>query len=176
MISQFLVPIYLPRATIGASLSFYLLVAKGMENIRNKSIKLSIIGLIIFFSLANIIRYYTKINKEQWREVANYIDINAEPGDLLLFNAGFCQENVFDYYSKRTDLNKKPFTEKTRDINEENIKELEPTVKGHNRIWLILSHSHDYKGLIAKTLSESYNLLYYKKYVGIEVYLFEKNE
>ncbi len=65
----------------------------------------------------------------------------------MLFNAGNI-EVVFDYYSERNDLIKKPFPEKTRNVNENNIKELEPTVKGYDRIWLILSHSHDYKSMI----------------------------
>ena len=41
------------------------------------------------------------------------IDTNAQPGDLLLFNPGCCQKNIFDYYSKRTDLIKKPFVHET---------------------------------------------------------------
>jgi len=177
LISQFLTPIYWTRYTIAASLAFYILIAKGIDNINIKSIKLAVIILVIVFSLGCLGEYYSEVNKEeQWRDVANYIDINAESGDLLLFNAGACQEYVFDYYSKRTDLNKKPFTEKTRDIDEENIKELGPSVEGYNRVWVILSHSHDYKGLIKKTLNESYNLSYHEKYVGIDLSLFVKDE
>ena len=176
ILSQFSTPIYITRYTIAASLAFYILIAKGIDNINTKSIKLAIIILVIAFSLGCVGEYYTEVDKEQWREVANYIDINAESGDLLLFNAGCCQETVFDYYSKRADLNKKPFTEKTRDIDEKNIKELRPTVEGYSRVWVILSHSRDYKGLIKKTLNESYSLSYQKKYVGIDLSLFVKDE
>ncbi|MFX0202078.1 MAG: glycosyltransferase family 39 protein [Candidatus Hodarchaeota archaeon] len=189
VISHFSAPIYITKATISASLAFYLLVAKGISNI-NYKYKFVIASIIVAFSLLNIWKYYTEVNKEQWRDVANYIDTNAEHGDLLLFNAGFCQENAFDYYSERTDLIKKPFPEKTRDVfyfstvDEEDVKELMPTVDGYNRVWVILSHSRDHNGLIEKTLRESYNLSYhkkyvvsteiYQKYVGVEVYLFEK--
>jgi hypothetical protein len=173
IISRFSTPIYWDRYTIGASLAFYLLVAAGIRNIGHKYVKLAIIGIIIVFSLVSVRGYYTTVNKEQWRDVANYIDTNAKHGDLILFNAYYCQK-PFDYYSKRTDLTKKPFPEKTRDVNEENIKKLEPTLEGYNRVWLILAESGDSKGLIKKTLSESYNLSYGNKYVQVEVYLFEK--
>ena len=173
IISLFLTPIYWTRFTIAASLAFYILIAKGIDNINNKSIKLVVIILVIALSLGCVGEYYSEVNKEQWREVANYIDINAESGDLILFHQGWCQI-VFDYYSKRTDLNKKPFT--VRDINEENIKELGPTVNGYNKVWVIHSHSSDYKGLIKKTLNESYNVAYHKKYVGIDLSQFVKEE
>lgn len=180
IISLFSTPIYWTKYTIAASLAFYILIAKGIDNINTKSIKLVVIILVIALSLGNVSDYYSEVNKGQWREVTNYIDINAESGDLILFYKGYCQKNVFDYYSKRTDLNKKPFTV-GRDINEENIKELGPTVDGYNKVWLILCHSRDYnKGLIKKTLNESYNLSYHKeygkKYLDIDLSLFVKEE
>jgi len=98
--------------------------------------------------------------------VANYIDENAENGDLLLFNAGFCQ-TVFNYYFKRDDLIEKPFPEETEYVDAENINELEPTVKGYSRVWLILSYSPDDERLIEKKLSEFYHLSYYEKYIDL---------
>lgn len=176
IISQFSTPIYTTRNTISASMAFYLLIAKGITNINNKFIKSFTIFLIIILPLGNLWGYYTEINKEQWREVADYIDLNSKPGDLILFNAGAVQENGFDYYSKRKDIIKKPFTEKTRDIDENNIKELWPIVEGYQRVWVILSHSNDDKGLIKKTLNESYNMNENKEYKGIMIYLFIKNK
>lgn len=183
LISKFYYSIYRIRYTIGASLALYLLTAKGINNIKFSSIKrirninfdykylkLVIIGIIITLSLVKISSYYERVDKEQWRDAVYYIETNAETGDLLLFNAGFTQD-VFDYYSKRTDLVKRGLPSK---VDEDNIKELEPTVQGYNRVWVILSHSRDYKGLIKQTMSQSYNLVAYKGYRGIEIYLFQK--
>lgn len=182
IISQFSQPVYRYRCTIGASLAFYLLVAYGIRNIKYTYAKLVIITIVIVFSLVNVWGYYTEVNKEQWRNVANYIDTNAQPGDLLLFSPGYCQKNVFDYYSKRTDLIKKPFIQGTfmdvvgRKVSvDELTKELKLNVEGYNRVWVVVWQGFDRKGLIKKTLSESYNLLYDKKYVGpVTVQLFEK--
>jgi mannosyltransferase len=170
IISRFSTPIYHTKYTIVASLAFYLLVAKGINTISQKYLKLIIIIVIIVFSLVYIRGYYTKINKEQWRDVANYIDTNANNGDFLLFSSGI-QDIIFNYYSKRTDLIKKGFYAQ---VDEENIKELAPTVKGYRRVWIILSHSRDEKELITKKLIETYNLSYQNKYKGIKLYLFER--
>ncbi len=176
VISQFLTPIYHTRYSMGVSLAFYLLVAKGIKNISlSKAIKPIVVSLIIIFSLVNVWNYYNKVNKEQWREVANYVESNAKPGDIVLFNAGFTQV-PFDYYSEeRTGLIKKSFPEGF-EVNEENIKELDPVVEDHNRVWLIFSHRNDRAELINEALGESYNLSDHKKYVGINVYLWEYRE
>ncbi len=175
IISRFSTPIYLYRYTIGASLAFYILVACGIRNIGYKYVKLAIISVIIVLSLTHVRGYYTTVHKAQWREIANYIDTKAEHGDLLLFHKGF-EQDPFDYYSKRTDLSKRRFPDKSwEDVDEQNIKELGPTVEGFNKVWVILSlYRGDSKELIKKTLSESYNLSHDNKYFGIEVYLFEK--
>jgi len=175
IISRFLTPVYHTRYTIVASLAFYLLVSKGISNIHHKYFKIIVISVVIVFSLVSIRGYYTKINKEQWRDVAHYVDTTAKNGDLLLFNSGDCID-LFNYYSKRTDLIKKSFPEKSRYVDEENIKELKPTLEGYQKVWLILSHSRDEKGLITKRLNRAYNLSYREKYIGIEISFFERRE
>jgi uncharacterized membrane protein len=182
LISQVSASIYWDRSTIVALPAFYLLVAAGIRKIGHKCLKLVIIGAVIIGSLAGVWGSHSTVNKQQWRGIANFIGEKAKKGDLLLFNAGF-NELPFDYYSKRTDLIKKPFPEDASDVDEHNIKELEPTVKGYNRVWVILAHSGDFNGRIKKILSQSYNLSYSKEYESIthnkyhhivEVSLFEK--
>jgi hypothetical protein len=165
MISKVSAPIYWYRYTIVASLAFYLLVAKGIRNIGSGYLKLAIISLVILGSLVDVQGYNMATNKERWREVVAYVETNAEHGDLILFNAGYSQL-PFDYYSRRTDLIKRPFPENTRDVDKENIKELASIIESYNRVWVIQSHSGDYEGLINETLGESYNLSYQQEYVS----------
>lgn len=171
IISQFFTPIYIVRITIASSLSFYLLIAKGIEEIQHKFITIIIFSLLIIFAMININQYYFKINNEQWRETVNYIDRNAKSKDLILTQAKICQD-VVEYYSKRTDLNKKIFVKIEKyNLNENDIKELELNIKGFNRIWLILSYTYDN---VEKILKKTYKLLNYKNYFGIKLYLFKK--
>ncbi len=142
--------------------------------------------------MVNVWGYYTGPDKAQWRSVANYIDTNAQPGDLLLIRPAYCQKSVFDYYSKRTDLIKEPFIQGTfyedalsvvgRKVSvDELTKEIRLNVEGYNRAWVVVwwwgfgQPGFDCKALLKKTLSESYNVLYDKEYFShITVHLFEK--
>jgi len=184
LISLFIVPVYLARYTIGASLAFYLLIAKGISNINHKHVKLTIVIIIISLSAINVERYYSNTNKAQWREIANYIDNNAQPEDLVLMNFGsLVREICFEYYSKRTDITKKTFQDYLEvgdniSVTEEYIKELNQTINGKKRIWLILywPSTTDPEGLLVKTLSDYYDLTGHEEYRAFEIYLFVKVE
>lgn len=186
IISIFFTPIINPEFTtkysIGASLAFYLFVAKGIQNINHRYIKLGIIISILLFSLLSIQMYNSTIHKENWRDLGNYVNINAKSSDLLIFNDGFIKNNVFDYYSKRSDLkNEMSFPAYLSNIsyviNDEDINELKSTLKDYDRVWLIKrSSGSDRNELIKKELCETYYLSYYKNYNGIYMYIFDKNE
>lgn len=144
-----------------------------------------ILGIAAAISLVKVWGYYAEVNQEEWRDVAQYVDANAERGDLLLFNAGFCLKDVFNYYSKRADVVKKPFPEKGNRLDEENIGELAPTVEGYSRVWLIQSHHNGGRrtsrpelspteDLIQQSLRQWYSLTHHGRHTGIDVYLFQK--
>jgi len=187
LISLITTPIFVIRHTIVASIALYLLTAKGIENtfencIRSKTVKLLIIGLLIFFSAKSIWKNFTIVNKEQWKEATNFINIYAQPNDLILFYPG--DENIlfiFDYYSKRADIIKKPVF-KTIYINDENIKELMPVTENFNRVWFV-QRLKDPKVIIKNNFCHDNNLIFYKKFTSrnfregneeFELFLFEK--
>ena len=174
-VSQVVSPIYSDKYTIMASSAFYLLIAKGTQNLAYKPAKIIVVTVIIILSFINVKAYYGKVHKEQWREVASYVDTSGKPGDLILFNSGRCMP-PFDYYSRRSDLIKKPFPEINRKVDDVTIKGLIPIVKDRGRVWLILSHHRDPKELIVRTLGKIYSVAYHHKFKGIEVYLFEKGK
>ncbi len=73
-------------------------------------------------------------------------------------------EYVFDYYSKRTDITKKPFPKSSalsrasRDIiviTEGDIPELKETIKGQKRIWLVLSHAANANAVLAAEIAKN---------------------
>jgi mannosyltransferase len=173
IISLFSQPIYAIRYTIVASSAFFLLIARGISNMQGKYVKSVTISIVITLSLISIGEYYNKINKDQWREVANYIDTYVHNEDMLLFNRSYCIQ-PFNYYSRSDLIVKKGCPEKGRNVDEENINELLGTVEHYDRVWVILAHNGDKKELITKTLIKSYNLSYYKEYKGIKLYLFER--
>lgn len=182
LISKILTPVYWDRYTIGASVAFYILIARGISNINYRYVKSAVIGIVVIVSLVNVWGYHAETNKEQWRDVANYVDTNAKPGDLILFNADFCQYS-FDYHSETTDLVKKPLL--YSEVDEENIKNLTPTVRNYDRVWAVLAYtSDDNKERIKEALNEFHQQSYYGKFVSyayatgdyaqLELYLFKK--
>jgi hypothetical protein len=177
-------PIYETRYTVAASLPFYILLAKGIEKLENKYLQAAIIIIIAFFSLGNIQEYYTKVQKQQWREVARYIDKNARYGDTLFFYPGYTRKAVFNYYSKRKDFKKKriPYNLKFEGINPEKV---ELITEGYKSFWLVVSFNYDPQGYIKNSLqSLQYKIKSFKKFDGnlslqewkiIEVSLIEKS-
>jgi len=147
----------------------------------NKLVKLFIIGIIIILSLKNVLGSYNVIKQERWSEVGNYLNTNGKQGDLIVFYPG--DDNIlfiFNYYSKRKDFIKKPVNEY---INNYNIKELLLFVKKYKRVWFI-QRIKDHKGIIKKTFTGYYDLLFYKNFKSgyfkegnedIELSLFKKN-
>lgn len=174
IISQLSQPIYQISYTIVASSAFYLLIARGICNVRNQYIKSMAIVTVLILSLVPIRKYYAEVDKEQWREVAEYIDTNAHNEDMVLFNASYCMK-PFNYYSRSNRIVKKGFPEKDRNVDEANINKLLETIENHDRIWVILAHSGDRKELIVKTLLMFYDLSYYKEYKNIKLYLFRQH-
>lgn len=163
------------RYTIIASISFYLIVGKGISNM-HKRLKPFIISIIIILLLTNSWVYFNSVRKDPWKIAVQYVDTNARNDDLLLFNPPSRKDLMFDYYSKRDDLIKKRFPLEERNVDEINIKELMPTVDGYKRVWVVIEYSNtsDKNGLITSTLNKYYELSYYKEYRDIRVYLFNK--
>lgn len=174
IISHLLAPIYWTRFTIPASLALYLLVAKGIKTLKSRSMRLSIITLIIILSLINTWGMYSVTDNEQWRETANYIETNAKEGDLVLINAWYCHI-PFDYYFKSDVIHRDVFPKWDMVVDTDNINSLPSVIQDYDRIWIVLSHDGDPQGLIEKTLKELlYEQVPGKSLHGIELYLFEK--
>jgi hypothetical protein len=108
VISFWTAPIYLTRGTIGAAFAFQVVVARGVDILSTRqSIFRVIMSVIVGVSFVNVIGYYSKIHKEQWRAVAAHVDEHATSKAVILFSPFFCQF-PFDYYSHRNDLVKHP--------------------------------------------------------------------
>ncbi len=137
-------PILATQTLIWASVPYYVLIAKGIVGLKNRwAVAMGVILLIIFSSSA-LYKYYTGFEKEHWDLAARYVAENLDKDDLLLFNSGFGQI-PFDYYFDRYD---KLNTEEhgiPQDLSEkrmslENLPELEKSIHGRKRVWLIYSH------------------------------------
>lgn len=174
IISQFSTPIFQPKYTIPASLAFIILATRGLLSIRFHQLRMLLSLAILCFSLIALNNYYNSLKKDVWRDaVANFKRL-AQPGDLVLFNQQSGQI-PFDYYSKRADLIEQPFPDYNSELTTDNITALlKPTIEGHRRVWLVLSHQSNLSPLIATQLGEWYTVMAHTIDPGVEIYLFEK--
>jgi hypothetical protein len=154
IISQFLSPIFLVKYTIEASSAFILLAAYGFAKIKISGIKYSLLIVIGILSFLTIRNDWTVSTKERWKEAIGYLDSTARSSDLIVFNAGVCNY-LYDYYSKRKDIKLLSFEPSADQLNRDSLKVLlYPYISKYNRIWLVVSHTRDYRGEISKTMKE----------------------
>jgi uncharacterized membrane protein len=156
VISRLSQPIYLTRATIGGFAAFILLAARGVVRINSRAarlILLSAAGLALAPALA---RYYSVTHKEPWRTAVREIEAEAGPDDLLVFDAGFTMSLIYDYYSTRPELTRRPLSNASGPYySAQDLALLQRDLPGRPRVWILRSHSEDATGAVAPLLRES---------------------
>ncbi len=183
VVSLIWMPIFSPRYTIAATFPFYLLAAKGICDIGQRHVRWVLALVVLACSVYGLTIYFSHPQKTQFREAAHFVEEHSKPGDLIVFHRDFTL--LFEYYSKKEGLIKKTFpkgqmltrfvpVEDSLNVTPDKMSELESLVKGHDRVWVILSHSKDRSGLIDKTLLARYRRIYDEKYLNVEVLFFTK--
>jgi uncharacterized membrane protein len=165
IISLLTQPIYQTKYLIIASPAFYILTAEGLNKIKMKKKQMILIGVIILISInALATSYYSVIRKEQWREVAKYIEKNGKQDDLILLSASFTTIPFGYYFNGPNEV---------RGVR--TVVELRDAIDHHIHVWLIISHeTHvDPEGLIKKEMDNRYLLKLDRGYVGIKLYYYE---
>ena len=178
-------PVYIIRITIVASIFFYILTAYGINRIERSAIRYAVFAVLIVCSVANLNIYFTETNKERWNEAIAFVEQNAAPQDLIVFNLPFGRE-VHRLYAKRNDLELIALPEQGRNVSSKEMEGLLSRVRFNQDIWLILSHARDKKLIhrylhqemtVTKTLQLiSYGINSHKPYIGIEIQCFSRIE
>jgi hypothetical protein len=178
--------IYPARYSIGASVALYVLAAKGLRNINYRYAKLAVICVVVILAAANLQTYYSTIAKPQAREATGFVVGNLRSGDLVIVAPEHLRY-VFDYYSKRSDINVTNFSSSawaSTNGSAGNVKALRSAVNGHNRVWLVDGDNVPVWGdpsldskvlnLTLTALNESHDNTKFATFAGYRVYLYEK--
>jgi len=102
--SKLAVPIYHIKYVIGSAIPFYILIAAGADSITSNKTRAVLIAIIIAFSSASLHGYYRDVDKEQWREAVAELEARAGIGETVIVVPGECVQQIYNYYSKRVDL------------------------------------------------------------------------
>ena len=197
VISLFSSPIYFYRYAIAGSAALYLIVAKGVSHLNYRYAKFAVVIVIVVLSAANLQAYYNGPTRPQARQAVDYINENAQNGDLVLIYPRFGpqQEIVFGYYYpfvSGVNVTEFPSWSSSQvsatntsmgQGNVNNTKELQSDISGHNRVWLVVNNwsmisnfwnPQDFKQTFQTFHNTSYNVTDQKSFSDVDVYLFEK--
>jgi hypothetical protein len=176
-------PIFYERTLIWATLPLYVLVAIGITQLRYKTYILTILIMLVTLDGLSLSNYFISYEKERWDLAAAYVDEKIQPGDVLLFNAGW-SEIPFDYYFSRyghkADEFGAPetmfeFGELEPRMQPADLPRLRTILKGRARVWLIYSHNWwtDPRSLVQGELRSSMRLREVKNFYGMQIQLYE---
>jgi len=173
--SKVITPMYVIKYLIATSPALYLLVAKGLSNLRVKQVLYPALLVTVLLAAPNLVNYYTQYQKPQWREVAKLVELNSQENDVLVFYMGFAHY-PFDYYYQG-ELEKFGIDEKVEDAQEIAVA-VDEAISGKERLWLILSNV-PWPTPIETYLIDRYgedSVLMKPQFVGVWVILFDLTE
>lgn len=101
LLSKLLGPLYIDRYTITAAPAFYLLLALALMTMRKVIPLTATLGSLVVLITPGLYDYYALDVKQQFREVAQYIQQHEQPGDLIVYapgESGTIADTVNYYY------------------------------------------------------------------------------
>jgi mannosyltransferase len=184
-VSKLISPVYEHRYVISAAPALYLLLALVLFSIR-KVVPLSIsVGVLMILIIPGLSYYYVADVKEQWKEVAAFIEDNADQNEVLVFapndssvNTGN-QLKAFNYYYQGTLPSCGIGPDELTDA--EVWKALKQCISNHDRFWVIVRHTtytytapYDrYELFFLDTNKATMKLITEKHFYNISAYLLE---
>lgn len=175
LVSKVSQPIYLNRYTIGASVAFYILVARGLIHLASHAWTRTLAALCVVVAFAfALVPYYRDATKEDWRTAIATIEAQSADGDMVLVNSIGAAKSVYRHYRRRMDLPVRPVTLTDFEFADTlHAQDLDNISRLHSRVWLVLSHSEEGEAL-KSWLGKYYVPAASVTYRGINVAKFER--
>jgi 4-amino-4-deoxy-L-arabinose transferase-like glycosyltransferase len=176
-------PIFYDRTLIWTTLPYYLLIAMGLRGLARFPLRWTMptaaLLMVAILSGYALFDYYVHFEKEEWATAAAYVAEQAQPEDLLLFNATWVQlpfDYYFRHYALDVDLRGAPVDLFERGVLEpkmthEDLPYLHQLIQDRPRVWLIYSHEWytDAGGLIPRYLDEQMRRVEERYFIGVQV-------
>lgn len=198
-------PIYAERPLIWTTLPYFALIAAGIRALGGSlwmrlaevvafprapglSALASTAGLglqtlflaaIIGLSALSLNGYYFWFQKEAWDDAAAHIAQQAQPGDMIVFNATWVQipfAYYFERYGLDTELKGLPVDlfeggELEPRMEEDDVPHIQELLAGRDRVWLVYSHNwySDPDGIIPRELARIFAEAQQAEFVGIQI-------
>jgi hypothetical protein len=144
VVSYAVTPVFWDRYTIAASIGFFLLIALGAKRLDPPPLRYVLVALVLLSMLPQLGVYYAETQKEEWDATGDYVERNADSGDLVIVADQISLYGA-EHYVQRSDVRilglvaAKSGTGYAPASNE-TIAEM---AAGEDRVWLMLSHISD---------------------------------
>jgi len=125
---------------------YLILVSFGLTRLNKKYLSI-VLASILIASILPLNAYYSNPNKEQWKEVSEYVKNNIEPNEALLFNRHTTRIPFLYYYGDADNI-----------FGVRNVAEAQTLSENKKGVWLILSFDKysDPEGKIKSSLDNSF--------------------
>lgn len=158
---------YQIKYTIASSLAYFLLVAVLCLVFSQRVVRLAAVVAVTIPLVAGTVDYFRTNQKEDWRDAAAFVERNALPGDLVVFDVPYLQENAWNYYFHRSDVIERP----ARDGLMVGSPETPAT-----RVWMVVGRPEDPVSVIPPELERSYRVAERPDLNFVDVTLYERRE
>jgi mannosyltransferase len=176
--SKLISPMFIPRYVVSASPAFYLLVALGIMMLSKVVPVLVSLGTLMVLIAPGLQGYYSKDVKEQWREVARYVEENSKKEDSVIFAPDEEGQSKCFYWYYRGNLHSCGIDVNLRNNEAAIADELARCTAGSKRFWLIVRGHSTVKEpfraffLDRERANKGISLIQHQEFVLISVYLF----
>ena len=205
-------PIYAERPLIWTTLPYFFLVAAGIRAIGGPlrmslpdflplrrparlaglvssvrlGVQLLVLAAILGLSGLSLNGYYFFFQKEAWGEAASHVAEQAQPDEMILFNATWVQI-PFEYYYERYELDTLlkglPVDlfdrgELESAMEEADVPRIQELLAGRDRVWLVYSHNwySDPDGIIPRELGKMFAEAEITDFRGVRIVRFAGRE
>jgi len=184
LISKLIMPVYEHRYVISAAPALYILLALGVFHLRKVVPVLVSLGAVLILVIPGLAQYYEADVREQWREVAAFMEANAEKDEVFVFAPNDSSVNTgnqllaFNYYYQGNLPSCGIGPDELTDT--EVWEKLDQCILGHDRFWVIVRQTtfattnyNRYETFFLAPTQTAFHLVEEEHFHDITAYLFE---
>jgi hypothetical protein len=134
------VPMFVDRYLIWIGPALYLLVARGLDQVRRRSVVIVALCLaaLLWLNVQGIVQQTTTPIKADLRAAAAYVKAHRQPGDLVLFHISYIRHTFEYYYGDAAPWAEGiPTDEATSEATVDAL--MRERTRGREVVWLVLS-------------------------------------
>jgi hypothetical protein len=171
LFSHLVTPVFVTRTLIAAALPLLLLAAGGWATLPGERRSRSfVLALLIVFNWGCYDLYASTISRCQWREAWQFLEREATPADLLLFDT----PDWSDFYQRREDLKTMRVPFANGELTVEGALPMAERISQVERVWLVRSHSLDFDDIVPQLLGRLLPFRGQTSFAGINILRFDR--